>query len=135
MDLRQKTFVTNGHEEQDIRRTLPYDSSAGTGFIGTQDALGRSDYRRAATVVTQGNSENKLTELLLRGTMSSQIPNLSGLQGVSTTRDLFRQFEGLTDGWTDAQRMNLLGLKAVQSARLSFEAYENETLTPVTGKR
>lgn len=27
--------------------------------------------------------------------------------------------------------MNLLGLKAVQSARLSFEAYENEAITPV----
>lgn len=76
-------------------------------------------------------NQSKLTELLLRGTVSSQIPNLSGLQGVSTTKDWFRQFEGLTDGWSDAQRMNLLGLKSVQSARLSFEAYENDAITPV----
>lgn len=86
---------------------------------------------RTATAGMQSASENKLTELLLRGTVSSQIPNLSGLQGVSATKDWFRQFEGLTDGWTEGQRMNLLGLKAIQSARLSFEAYENESITPL----
>ena len=75
-------------------------------------------------------SENNLVQLLLFSTVSQQIKKLSGRDGLERAKDYFREFEGLTRAWDDGQRIDLLGMKVVDSARLAFESYEKDVSQP-----